>query len=74
MQPRDEEALSLWQSYARQSGPIVANAMLSEFLAPYEYTATMDAVRSAMSEVEFCVCTPMKRQSSSSDFSQSASS
>lgn len=52
MQPRDEAAVALWQSYARVSGPIVANAMLHEFYQTPEERAADQAIREAISEPE----------------------
>ncbi|MBR1122139.1 hypothetical protein JQ628_11490 [Bradyrhizobium lablabi] len=56
MQPRDEEIVSLWQAYRDQSGVAIANAHLSVFMQPPEYTALMSEIEELVSERDLRTC------------------
>ncbi len=50
---RDETALAIYQ--ANRNDRAICEALLDEYLAPAEYTATLDAVRTAIREPGVCV-------------------
>ena len=49
MTPQEETALLIWQSH-RDTDRAVVGALIDDCLAPPEYTAALDAVRTSMSE------------------------
>lgn len=47
----DQEALDLWQAFARTDGPRVADALLEDYFAPAEYREELELVRKEMADV-----------------------